>query len=471
MPRLDALPVELLAHVTLYVGEPIYDRDERRRPLLHLRCASKACEAAVRRAVKDHAYTKEFGFGDVSTVRSIAARGRVFGAGCQTLRLGATQSDKVTAIRQFAVDAAQGRILEVTLSNLTILPSALLSICSACPLMTRFYGSQLPHITSSNEDVASFARELGRVCPLLEDVTIANEFADEPDFDGREVMSPAELFQMHFPRIKRLVFQSGNVDPVPGYQPWDHARIEATVTACTRAAVVDLSNCTVLPSLVELLLRTPLKGRLRTLWLTGGTDVSLEAIIQCATGFETLRELALPDDLDAPVDFYASLARARPTLIDIDMGARTLANDLCVQILVEGLALERIRLDSEEADFVCLSSAIIEIILQSRSAQTLTFLAAIDIPHFTSAAMLRLMRGCPRLSHLEWHGPHGMNCMSAMEDGGNVDEIIALMKARGGGFALYGAEDCLFPHYGPWKQDAVVMREPESELDDSSTSG
>jgi len=60
--------------------------------------------------------------------------------------------------------------------------------------------------------------------------------------------------------------------------------------------------------------------------------------------------------------------------------------------------------------------------------------------------------------------------LSPMEDGDNVDEIIALMKARGGGFALYGAEDCLFPHYGPWKQDAVVMREPESELDDSGTS-
>ena len=470
MPRLDALPVELLAHVTLYVGEPIYNRDERRRPLLHLRCASKACEAAVRRAVRDHAYTKEFGFGDVSSTRRIAACGRVFGAGCRTLRLGATQSDKVTAIRQFAVDAAQGRILEVTLSSLPISPSALLSICSACPLMTRFYGSNLPHVTSSNADVASFARELGRVCPLLEDVTIANEAAEYADMDGREVLSPAELFQMNFPRIKRLIFQSGNAYPVPGYQPWDHARIEATVTACTRADAVDLSNCTVMPTLVELLLRTPLKGRLRTLWLTGGTDVSLETILQCANGFETLRELALPDDLDAPAEFYASLARARPALIDIDMGARILADDLCVQILVEGLALERIRLDSEEADFVCLSSAIIEIILQSRSAQTLAFLAAIDIPHFTSAAMLRLMRGCPRLSHLEWHGPHGMNCMSPMEDGDNVDEIIALMKARGGGFALYGAEDCLFPHYGPWKQDAVVMREPESELDNSSTS-
>ena len=336
--------------------------------------------------------------------------------------------------------------------------------------MTRFYGSNLPHVTSSNADVASFARELGRVCPLLEDVTIANEAAEYADMDGREVLSPVELFQMHFPRIKRLVFQSGNAYPVPGYQPWDHARIESTVTACTRADAVDFSSCTVPPTLVELLLRTPLKGRLRTLWLTGGTDVSLETILQCANGFETLRELALPDDLDAPAEFYASLARARPTLIDIDMGARILADDLCVQILVEGLALERIRLDSEEADFVCLSSTIIEIILQSQSAQTLTFLAAIDIPHFTSAAMLRLMRGCPRLSHLEWHGPHGMNCMSPMEDGDNVDEIIALMKARGGGFALYGAEDCLFPHYGPWKQDAVVMREPESELDDSSTS-
>ena len=451
MPRLDALPVELLAHVTLYVGEPILNRDERRRPLLHLRCASKACEAAVRRAVKDHAYTKEFGFGDVSSTRRIAACGRVFGAGCRTLRLGATQSDKVTAIRQFAVDAAQGRILEVTLSTLSISRSALLSICSACPLMTRFYGSRLPHITSSNAEVASFARELGRVCPLLEDVTIANEDAENEDADGREVLSPAELFQMHFPRIKRLVFQSGNVNPVRYYWPTEYEGIEATVTACTRAAVVDFSNCFMPPTLVDLLLQTSLKGRLRTLWLTGDTNVSPETILRCAAGFDTLRELALPDDLDAPVDFYASLARARPTLIDIDMGARTLANDACVQILVEGLALERIRLDSEEADFVCLSSAIIEIILQSRSAQTLTFLAAIDIPHFTSAAMLRLMRGCPRLSHLEWHGPRGMNCMSPMEDGGNVDEIIALMKARGGGFALYGAEDCLFPHYGPWR--------------------
>ena len=469
MPRLDALPVELLAHVTLYVGEPIYNRDERRRPLLHLRCASKACEAAVRRAVRDHAYTKEFGFGDVSSTRRIAACGRVFGAGCRTLRLGATQSHTVTAIRQFAVDAAQGRILEVTLSSLSISPSALLSICSACPLMTRFYGSNLPHVTSSNADVASFARELGRVCPLLEDVTIANEDAENEDADGREVLSPAELFQMHFPRIKRLVFQSGNVNPVRYYWPTEYEGIEATVTACTRAAVVDFSNCFMPPTLVDLLLQTSLKGRLRTLWLTGDTNVSPETILRCAAGFDTLRELALPDDLDAPVDFYASLARARPTLIDIDMGARTYADDACVQILVEGLALERIRLDSEEG-VVCLSSAIIEIILQSRSAQTLTFLAAIDIPHFTSAAMLRLMRGCPRLSHLEWHGPRGMNCMSPMEDGGNVDEIIALMKARGGGFALYGAEDCLFPHYGPWKQDAVVMREPESELDDSSTS-
>ena len=449
MPRLDALPVELLAHVTLYVGEPILNRDERRRPLLHLRCASKACEAAVRRAVRDHAYTKEFGFGDVSSTRRIAACGRVFGAGCRKLRLGATQSHTVTAIRQFAVDAAQGRILEVTLSTLSISRSALLSICSACPLMTRFYGSRLPHITSSNAEVASFARELGRVCPLLEDVTIANEDAENEDADGREVLSPAELFQMHFPRIKRLVFQSGNVNPVRYYWPTEYEGIEATVTACTRAAVVDFSNCFVPPTLVDLLLQTSLKGRLRTLWLTGDTNVSPETILRCAAGFDTLRELALPDDLDAPVDFYASLARARPTLIDIDMGARTLANDACVQILVEGLALERIRLDSEEADFVCLSSAIIEIILQSRSAQTLTFLAAIDIPHFTSAAMLRLMRGCPRLSHLEWHGPRGMNCMSPMEDGGNVDEIIALMKARGGGFALYGAEDCLFPHYGP----------------------
>ena len=73
----------------------------------------------------------------------------------------------------------------------------------------------------------------------------------------------------------------------------------------------------------------------------------------------------------------------------------------CVQILVEGACTQR--LDSWEADFGFLSSAIIEIILQSRSAQTLTFLAAIDIPHFTSAAMLKLCVAAP-VYRLEWHG-------------------------------------------------------------------
>ena len=118
---------------------------------------------------------------------------------------------------------------------------------------------------------------------------------------------------MHFPRIKRLVFQSGNAYPVPGYQPWDHARIEATVTACTRADAVDLSNCTVMPTLVELLLRTPLKGRVWQLVFDWHTVVAPETILECAAGFDALRSLRLLARFDAPPDFYASLARARPT--------------------------------------------------------------------------------------------------------------------------------------------------------------
>jgi hypothetical protein len=78
-----------------------------------------------------------------------------------------------------------------------------------------------------------------------------------------------------------------------------------------------------------------------------------------------------------------------------------------------------------------LSPAVIGIILQSTSAQTLR---SIEIYYmhdiFTPPNLLRLVRGCPLLRRVEWD--HDMQ-LSPIEDGPNIDAINELIRSRGGG--------------------------------------
>ena len=93
--------------------------------------------------------------------------------------------------------------------------------------------------------------------------------------------------------------------------------------------------------------------------------------------------------------------------------------------MCEGCRLEELVLSSTEN----LSSDAIEAILQTPTAQTLRKLYFYGNHQFTSAAMLRLFRGCPQLADFVWETDDDDSC--PIEDGPH-DEILRLIKSRGG---------------------------------------
>ena len=79
--HLDALPVELGAHVALFLDRRNYYKD---KSLMALRCVSRACLDAARRVIKSHPLISK----DLSYMRArqIKAFGKIFGNGCQILK-------------------------------------------------------------------------------------------------------------------------------------------------------------------------------------------------------------------------------------------------------------------------------------------------------------------------------------------------------------------------------------------------
>ena len=86
----------------------------------------------------------------------------------------------------------------------------------------------------------------------------------------------------------------------------------------------------------------------------------------------------------------------------------------------------------------------IEAIVKSPCAQTLR---SIDIRYlpFAPEELLQLVRGCPKLSTLEWEAPKDLDFpqCSPIQDGPAVDAINALLKSRGGEAITF------FDEYGP----------------------
>ena len=140
--RLDGLPVDLLAHVALYIGH----RDGRKlmvQGLLALRVASSTCKDAVRRAAKEHAFLQsaDWRLPAGVTARKIAVWGRVFGSGCRKLHLwgGHDQSEVpspevLDALQSFIVNT-QGRLRELDITYLRFSNSRdyALELCRASP--------------------------------------------------------------------------------------------------------------------------------------------------------------------------------------------------------------------------------------------------------------------------------------------------------------------------------------------------
>ena len=429
--RLDGLPVDLLAHVVSYAGRVIicgfYGQLRKAfvGDFLALRLMSRTCQDAVRRAAKEHPVLDEASFrlSDGSTARAIAAWGQMFGSGCRELHFytGHKASDiepsdeALDALQSFVV-STQGRLRQLNLTSLGFSKSRdyALELCRASPQLKELVLNWIPscfgagHVVTSAA-MESFAMEVGRLCPLLECVRLSNEIGGILE----------ETWQQHFPRLKTLEFRG---------RPENYGAIEAAARACVCADEVQLvEECDGLPAFVDMLVRTPLRGRLRKLDLGFDFPVPNEVILQCARGFEALRVLGLPPECAIDVEFCRSLAQLRPTLTGLDLGTECRADDECLRILCESLPLEHLTFSSME---FFLSPAVIDIILQSSSAQTLRGIRIFYMDEiFTPANLLRLVRGCPLLSEFEGDGEE---LLSPIEHGKTVKAINKLLKRRGG---------------------------------------
>ena len=438
--QLDALPVEMVAHVALFLNRhrchrwhshPIEDNC-----LLALRCVSRTGLDAVRRAIKNHPLD-HVRFENGSGAQKITAVGKVLGSGCRRLCYAAAPDaqmvgpeeespEAVDALRQFVVDT-QGRLRELSLSGSLISTQLFLEICSGCPqlkVLEAYWGLEHATWTWTPGEADVFAAALSRACPLLE--TVEKSI-------WAELVSPAETYAMHFPNLKLLDLE---VDTGHRHVPSRFDKIEAAARQCVGAETLGLGWCAVSADLAERLVRTPLQNRIKSLILWGA-EISEQTLLRLAAGLEALREIIFPRNFSASPEWFISLARARPALKELDFGqGAALIDDACVAAMCESFALEVLSIDDNSS----LTPAAVDIILQSPTAQTLLSADFYHNQAFTSAGILRLARGCPRLWKLSWHvkgmTPLGTAWPEGTQHGNNVDDLNALLKARGSGRAI-----------------------------------
>ena len=412
MPKLDELPVELLAHVALFANKPILDDNPKiaLRELLALRCASRSCKDAVSRAARQHKAVESLFFHG-SSAQKIAVMGRVFGIGCRDLYFHGVRSDECVSVLRNVVTSTNGQLRNLTCSagknSITVPKPVLLEMCSACPLLQTLYLFDAPASITANVD--DFASAVGSACPLLESVYLPCS------------RSPAEDYQWRFPRLKCLKF---NHRSTAGPIRWD--KIELTLQTCVHATEVELNEQTVSPRLVDLILAAPVAGRLKTLDLCDETDISPESILRFARGLELLTDLRLPWWFNGESAFYRSLVLARPTIVRLDLGLGNTLDDEDLRIICHALRLEYLELSWADN----LTDRAIDIILESPCTQTLRSVGVSYAPQFSSEDVLRLVRGCPELAQLKWDADD--DALDRDVDGPNVDAVDALLKSRGG---------------------------------------
>ena len=113
-----------------------------------------------------------------------------------------------------------------------------------------------------------------------------------------------------------------------------------------------------------------------------------------------------------------------------------------------------------------LTAGVVDIILESQAAQTLTELDLCAIDALTSAGVLRLVRGCTKVNDLYWYAS-SESLLTPLTDGNgqNVDDLYELLESRG----KQSSEDTyveieVFPEYGPWKRGSYhFMDYPHSQ--------
>ena len=416
MPKLDALPVELLAHVALFTNKGNHWNGGLRE-LLALRCVSRSCKDAVRRAARQHEAVTHLAFHG-SSAEKIAAMGRAFGIGCRDLHFHGVRSDECTIALGDFVTSTNGQLRKLscylgetqTYPNSIMVPEhVLLEMCRACPLLESLHLFH-PH-DGFTANVDDFASAVGSACPLLESVLFPCS------------RSPAEEYQWHFPRLQCLTFNHRKM--AAGPIRWD--KIELTLRTCVHATEVELNDETVSPRLVDLILAAPVADRLKALDLSSETDISPESIMRLARGLQMLTDLQLPNYFRGESAFYRSLVQARPAIVRLGLGFDNMLDEEDLRIICYGLRLEFLELSWADN----LNDRAIGVILASPCAETLREVDVSYAPQFSSEGVLRLVRGCPRLAQLDWETSDD-DPLDRDIDGTNVAAVDALLMSRGG---------------------------------------
>ncbi len=115
-------------------------------------------------------------------------------------------------------------------------------------------------------------------------------------------------------------------------------------------------------------------------------------------GLEALTEVHLPS-YEYP-NLYNDVARARPTLKAIYFCEQLEVDDEGIATLCNNLSLEKLYLGYENCS--TMTSAVVDIILRSPTAQSLSGACIMDLPAIAPGDVLRLARGCPRLTSLDY---------------------------------------------------------------------
>ena len=152
-----------------------------------------------------------------------------------------------------------------------------------------------------------------------------------------------------------------------------------------------------------------------------------------------LTDLRLPNYFNGEIAFYRSLVQARPAIVRLGLGFDGMLDDEDLRIICHGLRLEFLELPWADN----LTDGAIDIVLESPYAQTLRSVDVSYAPQFSSEDVLRLVRGCPELTELDWQISEDdqllvQNAEVAAQwnvqhvDGQNVEAIDDLLESRGG---------------------------------------
>ena len=433
---LTDLPAELFTHATSFIPG--------RSDLLLLRCASRDSLKAVGEAIKrqtryiwlsrDWDELVRIPLGEkpkttpAQSARCIEALGRVFGPGCQHFS-GVGKTEVVLSAISSFVTSTGGKLRELSLDNCSISPSGLLDLCSACPQLNSLsVAHNVPNIECA--DLDKLAVSLNQLCPMLEAVDLPTK------------LTPAETYARHFPRLRRLSFDS--VVWGSGHTPKRFDVIAQAAENCVHVTEIELL-CNPTPALVEMLAGTPLRDRVTQLLFSFAPFQRVSSCIQALGAFPNLHELSFGHGGDLrdlrtvlTTEFCERLASECPMLRKL--GLRYVNNE-CMRVICQRLSLEYIAIWDDQGKLTeALTADVVDIMLASPCATSLREARLYGIYAFGTVELLRLVEGCPNMVKF---GCSYRPRNAAYCDALNLASLRRLLKSRGG--KLWDAKAAKFP--------------------------